>query len=62
MAARDRRTAEQILADRRAKNAEYQRKWRQANPERSAEITMRYLRRKMAQAENTTDNTPQKGT
>lgn len=56
MATADRRTAEQILADRRARNAAYQRNWRLKNPKRSAEIAIRSLQKKLAQAEKIPDS------
>jgi hypothetical protein len=40
-------TAEERLAQIKARNAEYARKWRAKNPQKSAEITARYWQRKL---------------
>ena len=42
-------TAEQQLANMRAKRAEQARRWRANNPEKQAQIQARYLQRKLAQ-------------
>ena len=46
MAIRDTRSPELILAERRARNSEYQRQWRKAHPERAIEIQRKYLAKK----------------
>lgn len=50
MATRDTRSPELILAERRARNAENQRKWREKNPERAAAIARRYWEKKTLEA------------